>query len=414
MPNMNINELFVCHSLTNDPAIRAFQDVFFDPTEENIALVVSLFIEHAEKLGLSGNVVRKYALHLLTHESNLVADMVEKNHGVVGTSLHAAFVHDIEIIAPMISDYDLVSQFPMISDYQPTHEIHSEADNFLNKLLSKATNYDEIADALIAYYLQYGHGKIATYRGFIWDDEAKKNNLVGIENFDPIRFFDLVGYDKQKEMLISNTKAFIKSKPANNVLLIGARGTGKSSSVKALINEYYSEGLRLVQLSKPQLKHLPKIFNTLKEFASKKFIIFLDDLSFEMHEPEFKYLKSAIEGGASVRPENVLIYATSNRRHLIREDWSTRDESTSELYRDDSANEIISLSDRFGLIVHFYAPNQSEFLAIIRHMLINYGFDLDDETLRIEANRWEMTHSGRNGRTAQQFVTDFLGKKYSF
>ena len=206
-------------------------------------------------------------------------------------------------------------------------------------------------------------------------------------------------------MLTKNTSSFIERKPANNVLLVGARGTGKSSSVKALVNENYIRGLRLVQLTKPQLKYLPDVMETLRNFAGKRFIIFLDDLSFDESESEYKYLKSSIEGGVESLPQNVLIYATSNRRHLIREkDFEDR-------YNDDSVNETISLSDRFGLIVHYYPPSQNEYLEIIRHMLKKNNIELDAETLRVEGLRWEMSHSGRNGRTAQQFVKNYLGNK---
>ena len=219
-----------------------------------------------------------------------------------------------------------------------------------------------------------------------------------------IRLEDLIGYAHQKELLTKNTQAFLAKKPANNVLLVGARGTGKSSGVKALVNEYYTEGLRLVQLTKLQLKELSKVMETLKKFSARRFIIFLDDLSFDESETEYKYLKSAIEGGVEPRPENVLIYATSNRRHLIREqDFDDR-------YNEDSANETISLSDRFGLIIHYYAPTQTEYLEIIRRMLKKNGVDLEGEDLRIEGLRWEMSHSGRNGRTAQQFVNYYLGQ----
>ena len=144
---------------------------------------------------------------------------------------------------------------------------------------------------------------------------------------------------------------------------------------------------------------------------SKRFIIFMDDLSFDESETEYKYLKSAIEGGVESRPENVLIYATSNRRHLIRETWRDRSEELEEVYRDDSTNETISLSDRFGLIIHYYAPTQAEYLEIIRSMLNRNGIELDEETLRLEGLRWEMSHSGRNGRTAQQFVNNYLGQR---
>ena len=149
---------------------------------------------------------------------------------------------------------------------------------------------------------------------------------------------------------------------------------------------------------------------TLRQFMSKRFIIFIDDLSFEESEAEFKHLKSAIEGGVESRPENVLIYATSNRRHLIRETWRDRQDDQEEIYRDDSNNEIISLSDRFGLIIHYYAPTQAEYLEIIRSMLKRRGVKLNAETLRLEGLRWEMSHSGRNGRTAQQFVNHYLGQ----
>ena len=166
-----------------------------------------------------------------------------------------------------------------------------------------------------------------------------------------------------------------------------------------------------MQITKLQLKTLPELMETLRHFMSKRFIIFLDDLSFEESEAEYKNLKSAIEGGVESRPENVLIYATSNRRHLIRETWRDRSEGNDELYRDDSTNETISLSDRFGLIIHYYAPSQAEYLEIIRSMLKRRGVELDAETLRIEGLRWEMSHSGRNGRTAQQFVTHYLGQR---
>ena len=167
----------------------------------------------------------------------------------------------------------------------------------------------------------------------------------------------------------------------------------------------------MIQLTKPQLSELSAVMEQLRQYPSRKFIIFLDDLSFEESEDEYKFLKSSIEGGVETRPSNVLICATSNRRHLIRESWRDRSDGQEELYKDDSINETISLSDRFGLIIHYYAPTQDEYLAIIRHMLDKNGVRLDDEQLRIEGVRWEMTHSGRNGRTAQQFVTHYLGRK---
>lgn len=368
---------------------------------------VSALIELAEREGLSGNVYRSYLIYKLAHDPNLVSNTIERTGGKIGKSLLDAFQHDIEILFSS----NVVFDFDWLYHYQPT--VENKSESFV-ELKSKIENLREddfngIADIFIEHYKKYGCGDIADYRAFRFDEVTK--NLVGIKHFEKIRLDDLIGYAHQKELLTKNTNAFIEHKPANNVLLVGARGTGKSSSVKALVNENYSRGLRLVQLTKPQLKFLPELMETLRNFASKRFIIFLDDLSFEESEAEYKYLKSAIEGGVESLPQNVLIYATSNRRHLIRETWRDRAEGHDELYRDDSINETISLSDRFGLIVQYYPPSQNEYLEIIAHMLNKSGIELDAETLRIEGLRWEMSHSGRNGRTAQQFVKNFLGNR---
>jgi predicted AAA+ superfamily ATPase len=200
-------------------------------------------------------------------------------------------------------------------------------------------------------------------------------------------------------------------KEANNVLLTGSRGTGKSTAVKALIYRYYKDGLRLLQISRGQLLYLPAVMEKLSRIRSKKFILFFDDLSFDEDEKEYKYLKSAIDGGATPQPDNVLIYATSNRRHLLKETWRDRNDDLDEVYRDDSTNESISLADRFGLILHYSAPTQDEYLRIIDNELQKAGVHLSQEELRIQGIRWEMEHSGRNGRIARQFVKWYLGNQ---
>ena len=358
-------------------------------------------VETAERVGLSGNLFRSYIIYKLSHEPNLISKTIERTDGKIGESLREVFKHDLEILFNAAKN--VTTDLNFLKNYKPTIENKSESFAELLSKLENLREVDEIADVFIEHYRKYGYGDIADYRAFRFDEETK--NLVGIKYFESIKLDDLIGYAHQKELLTKNTNAFIDRKPANNVLLVGARGTGKSSSVKALVNENYKRGLRLVQLTKPQLKYLPAVMETLRNFASKRFIIFLDDLSFEESEAEYKFLKSSIEGGVESLPQNVLIYATSNRRHLIREkDFEDR-------YNDDSVNETISLSDRFGLIVQYYPPSQSEYLEIIRHMLKKNNIELDAETLRIEGLRWEMSHSGRNGRTAQQFVKNFLGSK---
>ena len=396
---MNLQGLIVCRNLLDEEIFGGIADRFE---------IAAKLIERAERLGLSGNLLRAYLIYCLANEQNLISTTIEQRGGQIGKNLREVFKHDIEILLPIFRG-EVSSDMKFVNDYAPTVANKDESFNELTRRLANISDAAEISHIFIEHYRHYGCGDIAIYRAFRWDEAAK--NIVGIRHFEKFLLSDLIGYAHQKELLTSNTTAFVNGKPANNVLLVGARGTGKSSSVKALVNEYYSRGLRLVQITKPQLKSLPDLMETLRKFLSKRFIIFLDDLSFEESETEYKYLKSAIEGGVESRPENVLIYATSNRRHLIRETWRDRSEAHEELYRDDSANETISLSDRFGLIIHYYAPTQAEYLEIIRSMLKRQGIELDAEQLRIEGLRWEMSHSGRNGRTAQQFVNHYLGQR---
>ncbi|MBR3747803.1 MAG: ATP-binding protein [Selenomonadaceae bacterium] len=396
---MDLNGLIVCRNLLDE-------EIFGGETDE--FKISARLIERAERLGLSGNLYRTYLIYLLAHEPNLISTSIEMQGGKIGKSLREIFKRDVEILLPILRG-EVTSELKILNDYKPTAENQNESFNELRRRLENLKGAPEMAYTFIEHYRKFGFGDIAAYRAFRWDAETK--NLVGIRHFETIRLDDLIGYAHQKELLIGNTTAFVDGKPANNVLLVGARGTGKSSGVKALVNEFYAKGLRLVQITKPQLRNLPEIMKTLRKFMSKRFIIFLDDLSFDESEAEYKHLKSAIEGGVESRPENVLIYATSNRRHLIRETWRDRGDDQDELYRDDSANETISLSDRFGLIIHFYAPSQNEYLEIIRSMLKRNGVEIDEEKLKLEGLRWEMSHSGRNGRTAQQFVNHFLGQR---
>jgi uncharacterized protein len=410
MKKPSLQELLVCRNLLADDTIQAFIQAIEQPDQPALQYTCSAkLIARAEELGLSGSLLRSYVIYVLSHDSNIAAQITELSNGKIGPSLYQAFEHDIALLHAVFSPPpSTMLPIKLLDDYTPTKKLSNEASDNLYTLLEKAHTPAATAAALLGYYRRYGYGDIASYRAFRWD---KKNQLVGIQHFENIRLANLIGCEAQKEQLVANTLAFVNGKPANNTLLIGARGTGKSSSVKALANEYYTLGLRLLQLTKPQLVELPRIMESLRKFASKKFIIFLDDLSFEEFEVEYKYLKSAIEGGVEARPENVLIYATSNRRHIIKESWNDREDTQEELYRNDSVNETISLSDRFGLIINYLSPSQKEYLAIIDHLLRQNGINLEAEELRIQGLRWEITHSGRNGRVAQQFVTYYLGQQ---
>ena len=401
----DLTKLTVCRNILKDEVFVKLIAAFAEPKNGNrFADAAAALIERAEEQGFGGNLIRAFVLHLLTDKENIVAKTLRRNNGVIGDDLRQIFVQDIAILLPLIncppgSFFDST----VLDDYTPTKTVNGTADECLNLL--PVTEANALASELIDYYRHFGCGDIARYTAFGWNGRR----LFGVK-LPPVHLDDLIGCDEQKKELLINTEAFVSGKAANNVLLVGARGTGKSSAVKALAEEFAMRGLRLVQLLKSQLKDLAKVMSILQSFADKRFIIFLDDLSFEENDAEFKYLKSAIDGGVNVCPENVVIYATSNRRHLVRETWNER-EGVNDLHKNDGMNETVSLSDRFGIILHYYAPTQAEYLSIIDHKLKKHGIELAAEELRIAGVQWEMSHSGRNGRIAEQFVTRLLAEK---
>lgn len=406
----NLQKLTICRNLLEDSTVKNLIAVIDDPKNLNSrhSLAASL-IDHAEKLGLSGNLLQSYFAYLMSQGNNTAALMIERSAGKIGSSLHCAFYRDMAILHQLLLlKLSTFIDDDLLDNYEPTKNSTITAFNALQKELVLVSDAKTLGDTFLDYYRTYGYGDIANFRAFTWD---KEKHLTGIRHFDHIAIEDLIGYKEQKAKLVDNTEAFVSDRPANNVLLVGARGTGKSSGVKALANKFFNQGLRLLQITKHQLVDLPKIMEKLRLISSKKFIIFLDDLSFEDFEVEYKYLKSAIEGGVESRPDNVLIYATSNRRHLIKETWKNRGEVNDEIHRNDTLNETISLSDRFGLTISYLAPSQPEYLEIVAALLKKENIVLEPEELRVQATRWEVNHSGRSGRTAQQFVTHYLGNK---
>ena len=243
-----------------------------------------------------------------------------------------------------------------------------------------------------------------------WDGST----LKGIKNTDPITLDRLLGYDIQKQVLLDNTERFVSGYPANNVLLYGDKGTGKSSMVKALIHEFGDRGLRMIELPK---KHLGDYYSILRYIEGRmyRFILFIDDLSFEEHEVEYKHIKALLEGGLQPKPSNLLVYATSNRRHLVREVVADRSSvgynynDRNEISPTDSMQEKLSLADRFGITLTFISPNQEGYLEMVEAMARERGLDVDREVLRAEALRWEKRYNGRSGRTAKQFIVHIEG-----
>lgn len=268
----------------------------------------------------------------------------------------------------------------------------------------QAEDWGDLVDELAAHYRQAGVGLLAQYRAFRW----QSGQLVGIAHPDPIQLHELVGYDLPRAALIQNTEALLAGYPALHVLLYGSRGTGKSSLVKALLHRYAPQGLRLVEVAKGELRDLPLILDRLRD-APQKFILFVDDLSFEEDDDAYKALKVVLEGNLTARPPNIVVYATSNRRHLIREFFGDRPRPSDadEVHAWDTMQEKLSFSDRFGLTLTFEPTNQDTYLQIIRHLAEQANLTLAPQDLEFRALQWATRHNGRSGRSARQFI-DFL------
>ena len=280
----------------------------------------------------------------------------------------------------------------------------------LSDQLAAAGNVDEFFDAVTGFYRDYGVGMFGLNKAFRIDTSGDRLSFVPINNLEKVVLSDLTGYEIQKKKLINNTEAFVNGRTANNCLLYGDAGTGKSTSIKAILNQYYDQGLRMIEIYKHQFKYLSAIISHVKN-RNYRFVIYMDDLSFEEFEIEYKYLKAVIEGGMETKPDNVLIYATSNRRHLIRETWSDRSDMDDELHRSDTVQEKLSLVHRFGITINFSRPSQKEYYQIVINLARKYPqITLSDKELCARANQWELSHGGISGRTAQQFVNYLAGQ----
>lgn len=289
----------------------------------------------------------------------------------------------------------------------------SDAGRCIKKLRDTLAVSEDFYETISRFYKTHAGGVIGINRAFTVDviaDESVK--LKPIKRPDKVVFNDLFGYEVQKNRLIENTEAFLKGLPANNVLLYGDSGTGKSTSIRALVNEYGDEGLKLIQVYRHQMKYLNQVIEMIRD-KKYKFIIYMDDLSFEDFETEYKYLKAVIEGGLEKRPENVLIYATSNRRNLIKETWNDRNdmEHDKDIHRNDSTEEKQSLAARFGVRIFYGKPNKEEFYSMVKALAKREGLDISSDRLKEEANKWEIRNGGVTGRSARQFIDYISGKE---
>ncbi len=283
-----------------------------------------------------------------------------------------------------------------------------ESSAAIIQTLTDSKDWGRCYEALKSFHETQGCGGFAHYKAFLWHRSNGKGTIAPVRNPDPVRLTDLIGYEMERSEVIRNTEQFLDGHSANNVLLYGDRGTGKSSTVKAILNEYYSRGLRVIEVPKNLLVDFSEIVSDLSR-RNHKFIVFVDDLAFEDREENYTALKAVLEGSLEIKPGNVLIYATSNRRHLIKEKFSDRaglqyGDRDDEVRAYDTMQEKLSLADRFGITVVFSSPDKERYLHIIDELAERNGISIARDELHREALKWELWYNGRSPRTAQQFI----------
>ncbi len=383
---------------------------------------VKHILKVATDYGFDDNLWHNYLTFFLMMSENpfsLTCEKVGANEGTVNELVE----NDFRIFRSLF-DYDFdpiekdlgIQCFSRLSHYQAVHKKElmynknvSEKVRSLSRKLEQTSDEKEFFDVITGFYKDYGVGMFGLNKAFRIEEKPQGGILFRpINNMDTVMLSDLVGYEIQKKKLVENTEAFVKGKRANNVLLFGDSGTGKSTSIKAIVNQYYDDGLRMIEIYKHQFQYLSTVIADIKN-RNYKFIIYMDDLSFEEFEIEYKYLKAVIEGGVETRPDNILIYATSNRRHLIKENWNDRNDqnNNNDKHHSDTVEEKLSLVNRFGVTISYEKPNQKEYFNIVVNLAKRAGITMSEEELTREANKWELSHGGISGRTAQQFV-DYL------
>ena len=386
---------------------------------------VKRILEVSTDYGFDRNLWHNYLTYLLITNENpfsLTCEKVGANDGSVNYFAKNDFKQFMKLF-----DYDFkpmeeelgIDCFEKLQNYKAIGKTElmynknvSEKVQSLSLKLENAKDENEFFDYVTEFYKQYGVGMFGLNKAFRIKDGDGPLEFHAINNMDKVVLDDLVGYEIQKKKLVDNTEALVQGRKANNCLLFGDSGTGKSTSIKAIVNEYYEQGLRMIEIYKHQFKDLSNVIAAIKN-RNYKFIIYMDDLSFEEFEIEYKFLKAVIEGGVETKPENILIYATSNRRHLIKETWNDRSDVQVEngMHKSDTMEEKLSLVHRFGVTINYSKPTQKEYFEIAVELCRRLGVKLSDDEIKAEANKWELSHGGISGRTAQQFANYLAGQQ---
>lgn len=428
----DVDRLVIYRNLEKDSILFCLADIcqeFSSGVYEKEELITKVYaqihrlLDLATVYGFDDNLWHNYLTFLLITLENPFSVTCEKTGAVDGTVNQ--FAKSDFLIFKHLFDYDFskmeqelgINCFTIICDYHSVQKSErcynknvSEKVRALSRSIEQAKDENEIFDFVTEFYKAYGVGKFGLNKAFCVKHGESGVQLKEITNTDEVRLSDLIGYEIQKKKLIENTEAFVEGRKANNVLLFGDSGTGKSTSIKAILNEYYGRGLRLIEIFKHQFQDLSAVIAMIKN-RNYRFIIYMDDLSFEEFEIEYKYLKAVIEGGMETRPDNVLIYATSNRRHLIRENWKDRNdvEYKNGMHQSDTMEEKLSLVNRFGVTISFGKPSQKEYFEIVLGLAARYPeITMTEEELKAEANKWELSHGEFPGVQRSSLLRIFL------
>ena len=428
-----VSKLIMYGSMDKDSILMKMSDIFrkFDNNEESQERLIQDIYTEVKRLlvvatdyGFDKNLWHNYLTFILITNENPFSITCEKI-GANDGSVNEFAKNDFKVFMNLFNfDFSKIEKvlgincFSLISNYKAIvkkelmyNKNVSEKVQALSEKLENAKDEEEFFAGVTGFYKDYGVGMFGLNKAFrIIGNENGEVRFNPINNMDKVMLDDLVGYEIQKQKLIENTEAFVQGRKANNTLLYGDSGTGKSTSIKAIVNQYYDQGLRMIEIYKHQFKDLSTVIARIKN-RNYKFIIYMDDLSFEEFEIEYKFLKAVIEGGVETKPENILIYATSNRRHLIKETWNDRNdmESTNGIHKSDTVEEKLSLVNRFGCQICYSKPSHKEFYDIVINLARRNNINMSDEELCAEANKWEISHGGISGRTAQQFINHCLG-----
>lgn len=428
------SRLLIYGDMPADSILMQLSEIFRDfdsGAASKEALITRCFtqIKHllqvATDYGFDKNLWQNYLTYLLITQENpftLTCEKVGANDGSVNYFAENDYQAFLQLFHFDFSEIEKelgIDCFSRVNNYKAIGKKElmynknvSEKVQALSAQLQTAKDAHEFFTYVTDFYKRFGVGMFGLNKAFrISSSTEGEVRFHAINNMDAVVLDDLVGYEIQKKKLIDNTEAFVDGRRANNVLLYGDSGTGKSTSIKAIVNEYYERGLRMIEIYKHQFKDISNVIAQIKN-RNYKFIIYMDDLSFEEFEIEYKFLKAVIEGGVETRPDNILIYATSNRRHLIKETWSDRNdvEQQNGMHRSDTMEEKLSLVNRFGVKINYSKPSQKEFFHIVVELARRNGLTISEEELTREANKWELSHGGISGRTAQQFINYLCGQ----